>query len=220
MLTLDAFSAGLIAAEPEVWGDTVRATIPALCRLAVSGAKDHFRLSQGPDGRQWAPLAHPRPRGGDKPLRDRGLLMASLSASKTEQGLRLAASHPGANLHQFGGTVKPKRAKMLAIPVSKEAVRSGPARSFPRPLFVLRGTSGAVLAEVKMRGKGRSRTGENVVHYVLARSVKVPARPFVGFSADTLHKMTRLVLATFQTRLIAAMEGRRQAYYSANPIIT
>ena len=222
MLTLDNLSAALVAAEPEVWGDTVRASLPALCTLAVAGAKDHFRNQAGPDGKPWAPLAHPRPRGGDKPLRDRGLLMASLSASRTEFGLKLAASHAGVNIHNFGGTIKAKGNGFLAIPVSKEAARVGSPRKngFPRPLFVIRGKSGTpLLVESKSKGRGKKKTNELVVHYVLKKSVTIPRRQFVGFSAETFARMSNLLVNNFKARLVAALEGRRQAAYAANPII-
>lgn len=218
MLPLDGFAANLIASEPQVWGDTVRGSLRALSVIAVSGARDHFRKSQGPDGRKWAPLAHTRPAGGSLPLRDRGLLAASLSASVTPVGLALKASQKGANVHQFGATLTAKNAKYLAIPVTKEASRAGsPRKNFPRPLFVLRANGQLYLAETVTKGKKKK--SAVVVHYALKKSVKVPARPFVGFSQETLQRMTNVLLTNFSKRLIAAMEGRRQVYYEANPLV-
>lgn len=135
-----------------------------------------------PSGSPFKPLSHGRPSGGSKPLLDRGILRASVSVHAGPQGLVLRSNAPGARLHQHGGTVVPKRAKALAIPVTREAARAGSPRAFPRPLFVLKKAGdprGGVLAERPERG------GRPVVHYLLRRSVTVPARPFLGISKDT-----------------------------------
>lgn len=184
--------------------EVVRAAMPALKVLAVAGVKEHFALSQSPEGTPWKPIAHPRPDGGSgRPLRDKGLLAASISATNTEETLALHASHPAANVHQFGATIRPTRAKALTIPLTREAKRVGsPGRGrFPRSLFVLaaKGGRSAFLAE-------RDESGTVTLHYVLKREVKVPARPYLGFSAKTLDKVTRL-LADRLARHIAERLG-------------
>ncbi len=187
--------------DSRVFAQVVRALGSKLCTLAVSGAKDHFTQSAGPDGKPWRPLAHKRPSGGNKILRDKGLLAASLSASVTQEGLLLKASHPGANAHQFGAKVRPKKAKYLTIPITKEAARAGSPRKFPRKLFFMGGGTSAVMAEKK------GRSAKIVVHYALSKGVTIPARPFVGYSKATLDKMLRLIVDQLGNRVAAGMSG-------------
>jgi phage gpG-like protein len=56
--------------------------------ILVSYARQSFDGAHDPDGRPWAPLQRPRRRGrsGEKPLRDTGLLMASLTAGSGAAG--------------------------------------------------------------------------------------------------------------------------------------
>lgn len=166
---------------------------PALARvlpqLAVSAVKDNFAKGTSPDGQPWRPLTWPRPRGGTLPLRDTGGLMASIQARLTPGGIEVGTVKQGAALHQYGGTVVPKTARLLAIPLSKEAVRVAGPRQFPRPLHIERkkGSRSAVLAE---EGKGK-RQGK--AHYALVPRVKVPARPFLGLSKEWQGRLAKVV---------------------------
>lgn len=212
MLSLDDL-ARLDNTRAVVWGEVVKMCERQLIVLAVSGAKDHFTDRVGPDGKPWRVLAHKRPNGGDKPLQDSGLLKASLSAEVTAGQLRLKASRAGADVQQFGATIRAK-GKKLSIPVSKEAKRAGGAKNFPRKLFPLTGPKATVLAE--RTGK---RVKKLVVHYVLKDEVTIPARPFVGFSAATLQRISTLLAVAYEEHLTATLEGQRAAHFKANPII-
>lgn len=169
--------------------EVIASVMPQIRMLAVAGVKEHFQRGQSPDGTVWLKLKHPRPDGGDRPLEDKGRLKASVRAESQGADLLLTASTPYANLHQFGGVVRPKRAKMLAIPITKEAKRVGSPRAnrFPRPLFVLAKEDGPpTLAESLTDGTVR-------VHYVLRREVRIPPRPFLGFSRATQEKIERVI---------------------------
>jgi phage gpG-like protein len=112
---------------------------------------------------------------------------------KAEGGdtLVLRANAPQAALMHFGGLVVPVRAKVLTIPLTREAARCGSPRRFPRPLFVLparAGRRGGLAERVGKRGKV-------VLHYLFAASVKVPARPWVGFSRATVDDVGRVIEA-------------------------
>lgn len=117
-------------------------------------AKKNFDAGTSPDGVPWAPLKFTRARGGDKPLRDRGILMASMqgrgtgsvsiiSGATLEQGTNLDY----AGIHQSGGVIVPTKGKYLAIPRTPEAARAGSPRKFPRPLVAIFGKRGGVLVE-------------------------------------------------------------------------
>lgn len=160
--------------------------------LIVADVKEHFAKGQAPDGTPWKKLAHARPRGGDKPLRDRGLLMASISSGSdhveklTETTLTVGTRRVGAGLHQKGGTVKAKRSKYLAIPLTVEAVRAGSPRNMTGLVFLPKkgGGKGGSMAEVK--------DGKRTNHFALVESVTVPARPFLGWSKKLAERVTSL----------------------------
>lgn len=86
--------------------------------LLVADAKRNFDEGHGPNGEVWPPLKRPRKKGrsGEKPLRDTGVLMASLSAGRpgsisevTPQGLRFGTSVAYASFHQRGTRTIPRR---------------------------------------------------------------------------------------------------------------
>lgn len=76
--------------------------------LLASETKMNFHRGASPDGIPWVPLKRPRKKGQtrDKPLRDRGLLMASASANTSGPGaVRDVTTHSleyGSSLH-YGG---------------------------------------------------------------------------------------------------------------------
>lgn len=177
----------------------VASSLPVIRIICLGGMQDHFQSQTGPDGKPWPVLKHPRPDGGGRALQDKGLLAASCTATVVGNVIELKASHPGANVHQYGATIVPKRGKFLAIPITREAKRIGSPRQnkFPRPLFVIRSPRSICLAE---RGSG----GKIVVHYVLRTRVVIPPRPYVGFSQKTLKKVDA-VLADRTMQLLANM---------------
>jgi phage gpG-like protein len=165
------------------------------CRLeAVASTKENFAGGHAPDGTPWAPLAHPRAsgRGGDLPLRDRGLLMAATSSKGGGEGSisEVTDTHMawGTNLeyaaiHQHGGTIVPRNAKALSIPLTKAAWSARGPRQFPGELFLFKsGKGNAFLAEAKQKGRGRKKFTELTLHYLLLQSVTIPARPFLGWN--------------------------------------
>jgi len=172
------------------------------CQLLIrADALENFSGLHDPDGKAWKPLAHNRIRnkGDGKPLRDTGLLMASVTATARARGsineltdtyLVVGTNVEYARLHQEGGTVTPKNAKMLAIPLTREAARLEGARDFPRPLFVLSTNGKAFLAEPNPKGQTkRGKDRPPILHYVLKDKVVIPARPFLGIGAKLLAKM-------------------------------
>jgi phage gpG-like protein len=185
----------------KVWQSLIR---PVML-LSVSGVRTHFDQSRGPDGKQWAPLAHNRPEGAGKPLLDKGLLAASVSASVTANQITLSANSPGARLQQYGGKILPVRGKWLTIPVTVEAKRIGSPRQnhFPRPLFFRATTNPltALLCETDP-------TGRIVVQYVLKPDVTIPARPYLGWSEATLTKIQKLIADRAMKALLAKFKLR------------
>jgi phage gpG-like protein len=192
--TLDQIRRNFAALGPVTGASLLAGFNREAALLAHAGVTDSFARQVSPEGVPWKKLAHPRPRGGSLVLQDTGRLRNSCKATATATQIVLTASHPGANVHQYGATIRPVRAKRLAVPMTREAARVGSPRGrFPRPLFVLVARTGSLfLAESKLKGRGKKRKPETVLQYALRASVTVPARPFVGFSEETLRKIDRL----------------------------
>jgi phage gpG-like protein len=175
----------------QVPAEALRRSGPEFQIAAIANMRRDMTSGVSPDGAAYAPLRFSRPQGGNKPLMNRGILRASLSAEFTGETLFLRANAPGARLQQEGGTIVPTKGKALTIPLTVEAVRAGGARNFPRPLFVLRnsGSQNGVLAERVGKGK-KARV---VVHYLLRNRVQVDARPFLGLSKATAEDMATIL---------------------------
>ena len=188
-IPISSFVGAMNSAGPEIATKVWTNCASAIRIMSVSGVKKNINEGVDVQGKAFAPLKHARPEGGSQPLKDKGLLAASISATVTEREITLAANSPGARLQNYGGTVTPKRAKALAIPVSKEAKRVGSPGGgrFPRPLFAMSAksaTTGLLCENVN---------GKVVVHYVLVKSVTIPPRQFLGWRADTLGNIGKLL---------------------------
>ncbi len=151
-----------------------------LVQALVSDVKRRFLTATSPDGMRWRPLRFKRPRGGDRPLQDTGRLMASITGKSSPTEIVVGTAHPSAGLHQFGGVVKPKKGKYLAIPLTKEAQRAGSPRrmkgSKKVPLFA------------------RRVEGQLVGHFLLVKKAVIPARPFLGISKEAERVVAAILL--------------------------
>lgn len=104
-----------------------------MSRVLAETARDlvdeGFAESKAPDGTPWAPLSM---RDG-QPLRDTRRLQSSFTYQTNARGFELGTNVEYAAIHQFGGTITPKRAKRLRFagpngaPVFASSVRI-PAR--------------------------------------------------------------------------------------------
>lgn len=146
-------------------------------QMGVAETKKRFSDSRGPDGEQWRPVKF-RVSGSAsraKPLLDKGLLRGSIHGRHDKTSATVATNHAHARIQHSGGTVRAKK-KFLAIPLTKEASRSGG----PRRMQGLR----AVVSRDGQRGVLIDRARQ--AHFALVKSVTIPARPFLGWSQRTL----------------------------------
>lgn len=152
-----------------------------LVQIMVSDVKKRFTSGTAPDGSRWKPLKFARPRGGNMPLMDTGRLRNSIVGRFDLNGVTVGTAHPGAALQNFGGTVRPVKGKFLAIPLTKEAVRSGTPRGMigteAMPIFA------------------KMINGVRVGHFLLLKKTVVPARPFMGLSAEGEKALAAAILA-------------------------
>lgn len=79
-----------------------------------------------------------------------------------------------AAMQEFGGVVKPKNVKYLAIPLTEEGRQYVSPRDFPRELHPVFGRSGSGVLVDK----------SGTAHYALRKSVIIPAHPYLRPAAD------------------------------------
>lgn len=167
--------------------------LPALkvIRLdVIAETRMNFDRGQTPDGAAWAALKYPRwnSKGGDRPLRNFDILMASVTAPgatgnvdlTTDRFTEWGSNLDYAGIHQLGGVITPKTAKMLAIPATAEAYYAGSPRNFGEGRLDFRwgkGGRGGVAVE-KRPGMAE------VVHFYFARKVTIPKREFLGITEE------------------------------------
>ena len=183
--------------------------------VLAADTKKNFAGQHAPDGTPWKPILGYRPRGGKRILRDRGLLMASVTGRGPfhfERETRLSFEW-GTNLeyaatHQYGAVIRPKNARALAIPLTVEAARYDSPLNFPRHLRLVwpKGRSSGWLVEDKPGTKRAGLKAKTILHYKLAAKATVPARPFLGFNPPLVEKIG-MVLADHAAKRFA--EGKQ-----------
>lgn len=134
-----------------------------------------------------------RAKGGRRYWKDlaRSIQVRQVSDSAVE----VSSSQIGAGLKQFGGTVKPVKARALTIPVAPEA-KGKTAYEFERPgrkLFVVSGKSGdagtvGVLGYAKKTSKGAS---EFHPLFVLRTRARMKPDPWFPSDAKIAHLANR-----------------------------
>lgn len=203
-MTLDELADRLDAGANALPG-AVPTFLAAAAIECSSELKRGINAGTSPDGSPFKPLAFPRAGGGSQPLRDKGLLLASLGGGPnfiqrvTGDGLTLGTNVAYARVQQDGATITAPSGKALAIPLTREASRIKSPRDFPRPLEMRwpKGKSKGVLVEKKEKGRGKKKKTVEVAQYALVKRVKIPPRPFVGISAALKAKLEKLAVKIF-----------------------
>lgn len=172
----------------------------------------NFRLSQDPVTRaRWArrsPASEAVPGvSGRRLLIRTGALQRSYTKSRpivTKTTARFGSDQRHAAIHQFGGTIVPRRAKRLAFPLTREAQQAGRARRW----ISRRGGDGGrnrpggwrfLGSQIwSLDGEGRPQTA----HWQMADSVRIPARPHVGFGRRAIKGLESI----FEGALLKALE--------------
>jgi phage gpG-like protein len=98
-------------------------------------------------------------------------------------------------VHEYGATIRPKRAEYLWFPVAGRGIRISRAAA----------KSGKWTRSAKLEGGGRiTLTGE--VHWVRARKVTIPPRPWLGtaFAASRAY-----IIEQFRAAIERTLQGRR-----------
>jgi hypothetical protein len=90
-----------------------------------------------------------------------------------------------AHAHEYGATIKPKKGKYLAIPLTKEAQAAGSPRAFSDLRFVNAKDGKLLMVRDKKKRGGKT---ESEAMYLLVKSVTLPERSFIRASFDAQQK--------------------------------
>lgn len=141
-----------------------------------------------------SPLTQSLKNGGAKPLFDSGETYASIT-SETSQGLiRTGTNKAHAPLINYGGVVKPKKAKSLMIPTTRQVKKTSDAKGIKKTLKALEdkgwhilwrpssvigiAPKGAKNFGLKLKGS-KEHDGTAYLLFYRARKITVPAREFM-----------------------------------------
>jgi hypothetical protein len=78
---------------------------------------------------------------------------------------------------EIGGTIRPKKAKFLAVPVTDAARKAGSPRNMPGLVYV-QSVKGQPMLVEEFTGK---------VQYILKKLVTIPAHPYLRPAADAIY---------------------------------
>jgi phage gpG-like protein len=201
-VTLGQFAANLQQGQLIPPGPPSQLT-KAIAGIVLNDIRKRFTTQTNPQGQRWARLAYPRIRGGNVVLSDTGVLRNSVKVDATPTGVVAYSNLEYAAIHNNGGTLKPRNTKFLAIPATPEALRYKTARNFPRKLSQRIGKRGRGGVLYEIRG------GREIVHYYLAKSVKMPQREFLGVSNEALADIA-IVASDYGFQLTADWMTRLQ----------
>ena len=149
----------------------------------LSAVRLNFQLGGRPQ--RW-PVSRRAMESGGKTLIDRALLLNSVQRSHNENSAFVFSRDKRAAIHEFGGTIVPRKAKALTIPISPLA-RGKTARYFSRTeTFLLKREGKRALIMLK-------RDGKVLPLYVLLDSVQIPARPFIRPPQRDIDEWERMI---------------------------
>lgn len=189
-------------------GDLTRANVKAATARNAVLVRDQVKRTIRNGRSEWPPLSPLTigSKGSSKPLIDQNDLMQAVSSVRLGPLSFFVGVHRGkgaivniAAVHEFGATIKPRKAKALAIPTSRKAKelsrQHGGTRNIPG-LFRPKGTK--VLAI--------SRGTHFEIMFILSSQVVIPPRPFIEPSfADARHRMKR----EWEWAVISALRGKK-----------
>ena len=94
----------------------------ALGEMLVSSTVQRFEDEEGPDGKKWEKSARAEDEGGQT-LTDTGSLKGSISYEAGSNAVTVGTNKIYAGPHQFGGTIKPKKAGALVFDIGGKTIR-------------------------------------------------------------------------------------------------
>ena len=175
-----------------------------------NAAKDPISGAPWPPTSQFTLSLRPGGGGGGKTLRDSNQLFNSLVSAVPQisgNTVSLTTNKVYAAMQNYGGTIRPRNTKYLAIPLTREAKRAGSAKrwmeqnSSLRPFFFQRssqeasriaGYAGFKTVFIATR-EGTGKAARLVFHFVLKESVEIPQRRFLGWGEAYVKEILTLL---------------------------
>ena len=161
---LNAFMAEQAARDPS-------GLMPRLGEYLQGSTQKRFKTQTAPDGTPWAPLqkryARRKRYNKDKVLTLRGYLRSYIHYQASADSVEVGSNQKYAAIHQFGGEID--------MPERQATVR-------------YRSVAGKVLFAGKKHKRATERSVTIPVHFV-----KIPARPFLGLSAEDDREISRII---------------------------
>jgi len=146
-------------------------------------------IEQGPWA-QNAPLTAAI-KQGNKPLRDRGQLLASITYRAEPGKVVVGTNHPAAEILHNGGVVRPIRSKALAIPAGPwvRSLMRGTDLSPRVMLDQLKGSGWSIWRQGNVI-MGQKKGGKNSMPlFILRTAVTIPARPFMRLPPESVAQL-------------------------------
>ena len=145
--------------------------MPRLGEYLQGSTQKRFKTQTAPDGTPWAPLqkryARRKRYNKDKVLTLRGYLRSYIHYQASADSVEVGSNQKYAAIHQFGGEID--------MPERQATVR-------------YRSVAGKVLFAGKKHKRATERAVTIPVHFV-----KIPARPFLGLSAEDDREISRII---------------------------
>lgn len=111
-----------------------------------------------------------------------------------------------AAIHEYGGTIRPKNSKYLAIPVGPARTASGVSRyASPRDVPGLTFAQSRKGQPMLVKAEGKGKNGAGTVYFLLRRQVRIPARPFLG---PAMKKMAAALSERLPLMLVEVISGQ------------
>jgi hypothetical protein len=128
---------------------------------------------------------------GPRPGRDTGQLARSITSgglSRKGGDLVLSWGSPLERLRWYeeGGTVRPKRARLLAVPLTRRAKRYSSPKKYPEQLILIKGRKGRFWLVQKPEGSGAWK----FIYALIPKAVR-PARPLLPPSPRDVASLNR-----------------------------
>ncbi|MFN7000266.1 phage virion morphogenesis protein [Thermaurantiacus tibetensis] len=101
----------------------------AIAGVMEEAVRDRFADGQAPSGAPWLPSRRAREEGG-RTLVDTRRLLESITQRATATSAEVGTNIIYAAIHQFGGTIRPRRGRALKTPAGPRRAVSMPARPF------------------------------------------------------------------------------------------
>jgi phage gpG-like protein len=122
-----------------------------------------------------------------KPLQDDGHLKASIQWDRVPQGVEIGSALKYARIHQEGGVIVPKKAKMLTVPATHEAREYARSLGIRRSIELFAEKYGAI-----WWGKTAIYAGKTLVFWRYKR-VTIPARPYLYWDKEREDEISEIM---------------------------